>query len=139
MVKMKLSRMLDSLCLAFDSNTCFCINSVEAHEDDEEFEQERKPLFVTEKKQSMTLKDAISGPQSLALLMKPKTVVLKVSMHCQGCAKKVEKHISKIEGVMSYKVDLESKMVVVIGDILPYEVVESISKVKNAQLWTFGV
>lgn len=66
--------MLDSLCLAFDSNTCFCINSVEAHEDDEEFEQERKPLFVTEKKQSMTLKDAISGPQSLALLMKPKVI-----------------------------------------------------------------
>ncbi|XP_021741560.1 heavy metal-associated isoprenylated plant protein 35-like [Chenopodium quinoa] len=136
---MKLSRMLDSLCLAFDSKTCFCINSVEAHEDDEEFEQERKPLFEGQKKQVLTLKDAISGSQSLALLMKPKTVVLKVSMHCNGCAKKVEKHISKIDGVMSYKVDLESKMVVVIGDILPFEVLESISKVKNAQLWTFGI
>ncbi|XP_021723686.1 heavy metal-associated isoprenylated plant protein 35-like [Chenopodium quinoa] len=136
---MKLSRMLDSLCLAFDSKTCFCINSVEAHEDDEEFEQERKPLFEGQKKQVLTLKDAISGTQSLALLMKPKTVVLKVSMHCNGCAKKVEKHISKIDGVMSYKVDLESKMVVVIGDILPFEVLESISKVKNAQLWTFGI
>lgn len=42
-------------------------------------------------------------------------------------------------GVMSYKVDLESKMVVVIGDILPFEVLDSISKVKNAQLWTFGI
>ncbi|KAL9242381.1 hypothetical protein vseg_016387 [Gypsophila vaccaria] len=137
---MKLSKVLDTLCLAFDANTCFCMNSVEAHEDDEEFlEQERKPLFGGEKSQVLRLKDAISGPQSLALLMKPKTVVLKVSMHCHGCAKKVEKHISKIEGVISYKVDLESKMVVVIGDILPFEVVESVSKVKNAQLWTFGV
>lgn len=138
-MKMKLSRMLDSLCLAFDSNTCFCINSEDAHEDDDELEQERKPLFAGQKSQVMTLKDAISGSQSLALLMKPKTVVLKVSMHCHGCAKKVEKHISKIEGVMSYKVDLESKMVVVIGDILPFEVLESVSKVKNAQLWTFGI
>ncbi|XP_057545617.1 heavy metal-associated isoprenylated plant protein 35-like [Amaranthus tricolor] len=139
MGKIKFSRMLDSLCLAFDSNTCFCINSVEAHEDDEVFDQERKPLFGSEQKQVLTIKDAISAPQSLALLMKPKTVVLKVSMHCNGCAKKVEKHISKIDGVMSYKVDLESKMVVVIGDILPFEVLESVSKVKNAQLWTFGI
>lgn len=38
-------------------------------------------------------------------------------------------------GVTSYKVDLESKMVVVIGDILPYEVLESVSKVKSAEIW----
>lgn len=141
MGKIRLSRMLDSLCLALDSNTCFCINSAEAHEDEEEeLEQERKPLFAGDKSQVLRLKDAASSPhQSLALLMKPKTVVLKVSMHCHGCAKKVEKHVSKIEGVTSYKVDLESKMVVVIGDILPFEVLESVSKVKNAQLWTFGI
>ena len=39
-------------------------------------------------------------------------------------------------GVTSYKVDLESKRVVVIGDILPFEVLDSVSKVKNAELWT---
>lgn len=39
-------------------------------------------------------------------------------------------------GVTSYKVDLESKMVVVTGDIVPLEVLESVSKVKNAELWT---
>ena len=70
--------MLDSLCLAFDSNTCFCINSVEAHEDDEVFDQERKPLFGSEQKQVLTIKDAISAPQSLALLMKPKVKYLPV-------------------------------------------------------------
>ncbi|MBA0703315.1 hypothetical protein Golax_015645 [Gossypium laxum] len=63
-------------------------------------------------------------------------VVLRVSMHCHGCARKVEKHISKLDGVTSYKVDLESKRVVVVGDIIPFEVLESVSKVKNAELWT---
>lgn len=38
-------------------------------------------------------------------------------------------------GVRSYKIDLETKMVVVIGDILPLEVLESVSKVKYAELW----
>ena len=35
----------------------------------------------------------------------------------------------------SFEVDLERKKVVVIGDITPYEVLESISKVKFAELW----
>lgn len=39
-----------------------------------------------------------------------------------------------LTGVSSYKVDLDSKMVVVMGDILPFEVLESVSKVKNAEL-----
>lgn len=43
--------------------------------------------------------------------------------------------IFAITGVTSYKVDLESKMVVVIGDVLPNEVVQSVSKVKNAEIW----
>lgn len=36
----------------------------------------------------------------------------------------------------SFEVDLENKKVIVIGDILPFEVLESVSKVKNAELWT---
>nr|GFA53539.1 protein sodium potassium root defective 2 [Tanacetum cinerariifolium] len=63
-------------------------------------------------------------------------VVLRVSMHCNGCARKVQRHISKMEGVTSYQVDLETKMVIIMGDIVPFEVLESVSKVKNAQLWT---
>lgn len=39
-------------------------------------------------------------------------------------------------GVTSYKIDLENKMVVVIGDIIPFEVLESVSKVKYAELWS---
>lgn len=67
-------------------------------------------------------------------LLEPKTVILRVSMHCNGCARKVEKHIKKIKGVTSFKVDLEHKKVVVVGDITPFEILESVSKVKFAQL-----
>uniref|UniRef100_M8BHR3 HMA domain-containing protein n=1 Tax=Aegilops tauschii TaxID=37682 RepID=M8BHR3_AEGTA len=63
------------------------------------------------------------------------TVELRVSMHCYGCAKKVHKHISKMEGVMWFEVDLERKKVVVTGNVTPLEVLQSVSKVKLAQLW----
>ncbi|KAL8136902.1 hypothetical protein V2J09_002903 [Rumex salicifolius] len=145
MGKISFGKVLDSLCCIkndHSSNFCFCINSLEAEEDEEELQLERKPLVSTinGETQVLRLKDVIfASNQTLALHLKPKTVVLKVSMHCHGCAKKVEKHVSMIEGVTSYKVDLETKMVVVIGDILPLEVLETISKVKNAQLWTAGI
>ncbi|KAF7803698.1 protein SODIUM POTASSIUM ROOT DEFECTIVE 1-like [Senna tora] len=63
-------------------------------------------------------------------------VVMRVALHCQGCAGKVKKHLSKMEGVTSFSIDLESKRVTVMGHISPVGVVESISKVKRAELWT---
>ncbi|KAJ6834647.1 heavy metal-associated isoprenylated plant protein 6-like [Iris pallida] len=62
-------------------------------------------------------------------------VVLRVSLHCKGCEGKVRKHISKMEGVTSFTTDLVNKKVTVIGDVTPLGVLNSISKVKNAQLW----
>ncbi|KAJ8768709.1 hypothetical protein K2173_023613 [Erythroxylum novogranatense] len=62
-------------------------------------------------------------------------VVLKVSIHCKGCEGKVRKHISKMEGVTSFSVDLDTKKVIVIGDVTPSGVLESVSKAKSAQLW----
>lgn len=62
-------------------------------------------------------------------------VVMRVSLHCQGCAGKVKKHLSKMEGVTSFSIDLESKRVTVMGHVSPRVVVESISKVKRAELW----
>ena len=84
MGKLRLSKMLDSLCLAFDSNTCFCVNSAEGHEDEEEEDevgkaQERKPLFVGERSQVLRIKDVVSTPQSLAFMMKPKVPSLSLS------------------------------------------------------------
>ncbi|KDP44177.1 hypothetical protein JCGZ_05644 [Jatropha curcas] len=62
-------------------------------------------------------------------------VVLWVSIHCKGCEGKVRKHISKMEGVTSFSIDLATKKVTVIGNVTPLGVLASVSKVKNAQLW----
>ncbi|CAN4118991.1 unnamed protein product [Withania somnifera] len=62
-------------------------------------------------------------------------VELRVSIHCKGCEGKVRKHISRMEGVKSFHIDLASKKVTVIGDVTPLGVLASISKVKNAQFW----
>ncbi|KAF5742952.1 Heavy metal transport/detoxification superfamily protein [Tripterygium wilfordii] len=126
--------LVDYLCVSSCSNSCFCMNyGLENQELDDYFE--KKPLVTNQS--TLRLKDVLAdNSQTLAFQLKPKMVVLKVSMHCNGCARKVEKHISKLEGVTSYKVDLETKMVVVIGDIFPLQVLESVSKVmKNAQIW----
>ncbi|CAD6231349.1 unnamed protein product [Miscanthus lutarioriparius] len=41
-------------------------------------------------------------------------VVLRVSLHCKGCAGKVKKHISKMEGVTSFDIDIATKKVTVV-------------------------
>ncbi|KAL7096843.1 hypothetical protein ACP275_10G105700 [Erythranthe tilingii] len=139
MRKLRCGRVLDSLCL-FPYSSCFvCTRNT----NNQNYEDE-KPLLniasttppsVIKDDNVKKLKDVLVGPPTLAFHLKPKIVVLRVSMHCNGCARKIEKHISKLEGVISYKVDLETKMVIVTGDIAPFHVLESVSKVKNAQLW----
>ncbi|XP_050940150.1 heavy metal-associated isoprenylated plant protein 3-like isoform X1 [Cucumis melo] len=62
-------------------------------------------------------------------------VVMRVALHCQGCASKVKRHLSKMEGVTSFSIDLEAKRVTVMGHISPLGVLQSISKVKRAELW----
>ncbi|KZV39292.1 Chloroplast-targeted copper chaperone protein [Dorcoceras hygrometricum] len=62
-------------------------------------------------------------------------VVMRVSLHCQACAGKVKKHLSKMEGVTSFSIDLEAKRVTVMGHVSPSGVLESISKVKKAEFW----
>ncbi|KAK9141871.1 hypothetical protein Scep_008247 [Stephania cephalantha] len=130
MGKLSIGRVLECFC---GSGACFCMNNMEDKDDD----FERRPLIKGGAHQLVRISDVISGQQqTLAFQLKPKMVVLRVSMHCNGCARKVEKHISKMEGVTSFQVDLESKKVVVVGDIVPFEVLESVSKVKNAELWS---
>ncbi|KAK4396276.1 protein SODIUM POTASSIUM ROOT defective [Sesamum angolense] len=63
-------------------------------------------------------------------------VVLRVSLHCRGCERKMRKHISRMEGVTSFNIDFAAKKVTVTGSVTPLEVLSSISKVKNAQLWS---
>nr|GEW04391.1 protein sodium potassium root defective 1-like [Tanacetum cinerariifolium] len=65
-----------------------------------------------------------------------KVVVLEVSLHCRGCERKMKKHISKIEGVTSFKIEFAAKKVTVVGDVTPLAVLTSVLKVKNAKLLT---
>ncbi|XP_008776942.1 protein SODIUM POTASSIUM ROOT DEFECTIVE 2-like [Phoenix dactylifera] len=124
-------RFLDFFSLSNYPNSCLCMNPMEEEEDN----LERKALMKSHVEQMLKLGETVDGSKTLAFHLEPKTVVLRVSMHCYGCARKVEKHISKMEGVTSFEVDLESKKVVVMGDITPFEVLESVSKVKFAELW----
>ncbi|XP_062077196.1 uncharacterized protein LOC133782057 [Humulus lupulus] len=62
-------------------------------------------------------------------------VVMRVSLHCQGCAGKLKKHLSKMEGVTSFSIELETKRVTVMGHVSPVGVLESISKVRRAEFW----
>ncbi|CAO2165405.1 unnamed protein product [Urochloa humidicola] len=85
--------------------------------------------------QIVPVMDSGDTSKALSVPVEPKTVALKVSMHCHGCAKKVKKQVSKLQGVVSFKVELENKKVTVVGDVSPTDVLESICKVmKNAEL-----
>ncbi|XP_078441399.1 uncharacterized protein LOC144711319 [Wolffia australiana] len=62
-------------------------------------------------------------------------VVMKVSIHCEGCAGKVRKLLSKMDGVTSVRIDLDEKRVTVQGHVSPAAVLESVCRVKRAELW----
>ncbi|KAG2673598.1 hypothetical protein I3843_13G086700 [Carya illinoinensis] len=89
----------------------------------------------TAKPRGLSSNDSPALKSSSSSRSPEQVVVLRVSLHCKGCEGKVRKHISKMEGVRSYSIDLETKKVTVIGDVTPLGVLASVSKVKNAQLW----
>ncbi|XP_010939249.1 heavy metal-associated isoprenylated plant protein 45 [Elaeis guineensis] len=130
MGRLGFDRVLDFFSPSNYPNSCLCMNPME-----EEDNIERKALMKSHVEHMLKIGDIVDGNKTLAFHLEPKTVVLRVSMHCHGCARKVKKHISKMEGVTSFEVDLENKKVVVMGDITPLEVLESVSKVKFAELW----
>ncbi|GJM89568.1 hypothetical protein PR202_ga05772 [Eleusine coracana subsp. coracana] len=135
MRRLRIGKVLDCFAFSLCASTCACIRTLE---DEEEATIERKPLVSDHRQleQVLRLRDLVDGTRTLGFHLEPKTVELRVSMHCNGCSRKVQKHISKMEGVTSFKVDLESKKVVVMGDVTPFEVLQSVSKVvKFAQLW----
>ncbi|CAN6332281.1 unnamed protein product [Urochloa humidicola] len=136
--RLRMGRILD--CFSFSlqcAGTCVCIRALE---DEEDAAVEREALVASDRRQEqvLRLRDLVDGTRTLGFHLQPKTVELKVSMHCNGCARKVQKHISKMEGVTWFEVDLASKKVVVKGDVTPFEVLQSVSKVKFAQLWIAG-
>ncbi|KAM7531812.1 hypothetical protein LguiB_035222 [Lonicera macranthoides] len=76
----------------------------------------------------------VPPPPSSSPSTPDQVVVLRVSLHCKGCERKMRKHISRMEGVTSFNIDFAAKKVTVIGDVTPLSVLASVSKVKNAQL-----
>uniref|UniRef100_A0A0D9WJ08 HMA domain-containing protein n=1 Tax=Leersia perrieri TaxID=77586 RepID=A0A0D9WJ08_9ORYZ len=131
--RLRIGRALDCFSFSLCTSTCLCLSTLE---DEEEEAMERKALVSSNQvDQVIRLRDLVDGTRTLGFHLEPKTVELKVSMHCNGCARKVQKHISRMEGVTWFEVDLERKKVVVTGDVTPFEVLQSISKVKFAQLW----
>ncbi|KAL5230255.1 hypothetical protein ABZP36_029031 [Zizania latifolia] len=126
MRKLGIGKVMDCFSFSFlSAGTCLCMRTLE---DEEEAAMERRSLVSDQVDQVIRLRDLVDGTRTLGYHLEPKTVELKVSMHCNGCARKVQKHISKMEGVTWFEVDLESKKVVVMGDVTPFEVLQSISK-----------
>ncbi|XP_057493820.1 heavy metal-associated isoprenylated plant protein 7-like [Actinidia eriantha] len=61
---------------------------------------------------------------------KPKMVevVLKVYMHCEGCAQDIKSRIHKMEGVLTVVINMSTSQVTVKGAFEPHQLVEYINK-----------
>ncbi|KAI7743641.1 hypothetical protein M8C21_012063 [Ambrosia artemisiifolia] len=68
--------------------------------------------------------------------VKHKTCVLRVSIHCEGCKRKVNKILQSIPGVDNIVIERQNHRVVVTGDVSPESLVRKLVKSgKNAELW----
>ncbi|KAF3324673.1 Copper transport protein ATX1 [Carex littledalei] len=67
---------------------------------------------------------------------KYQTMALKVSIHCEGCKRKVKKVLHSIEGVYHTAIDIRQQKVIVIGNVDPNSLVRKLNKTgKHAELW----
>ncbi|CAK9277826.1 unnamed protein product [Sphagnum jensenii] len=72
----------------------------------------------------------------VSITVEVKTVVLKVVMHCEGCASSVKRAVARIPGVTSYTIDFPAQKVTVIGNVKPDEVLRRVAKTgKHATFW----
>ncbi|XP_041020037.1 heavy metal-associated isoprenylated plant protein 35-like [Juglans microcarpa x Juglans regia] len=72
------------------------------------------------------------NPEPLAY----KTWVLKVSIHCEGCKRKVKKILTNIEGVYKTDIDLKQQKVTVTGNVDSETLIKKLVKTgKHAELW----
>ncbi|KAG6435156.1 hypothetical protein SASPL_100024 [Salvia splendens] len=72
------------------------------------------------------------GPEPLTY----KTWILRVSIHCGGCQKKVKKVLQSIEGVYKIEIDSKQHRVVVTGNVESETLIKKLTKSgKAAELW----
>ncbi|KAG6427190.1 hypothetical protein SASPL_111431 [Salvia splendens] len=65
-----------------------------------------------------------------------KTTIIKASIHCQGCKRKVHKILSQIQGVEHVDIDAQQHKVTVKGNVDADALIKKLIKSgKNAQLW----
>ncbi|XP_017256132.1 heavy metal-associated isoprenylated plant protein 33 isoform X1 [Daucus carota subsp. sativus] len=77
-----------------------------------------------------------SKKMSTQEIVKIKVCALRVSIHCDGCQKKVKKVLQKIEGVYKVSIDSEQGKVTVSGDFDPEILIKKLKKHgKRAELW----
>ncbi|KAJ0501563.1 putative heavy metal-associated domain, HMA, heavy metal-associated domain superfamily [Helianthus annuus] len=68
--------------------------------------------------------------------VKHKTCVLRVSIHCEGCKRKVNKILQSVPGVHDIVIERQNQRVVVTGDVTPESLLRKLVKSgKHAELW----
>lgn len=74
--------------------------------------------------------------QEVPKVLKCKTWVLKVSIHCQGCKRKVRKVLQSIDGVFTTSIDSQQQRVTVTGNIEAGTLIKKLMKTgKHAEIW----
>ncbi|XP_075498902.1 uncharacterized protein LOC142537235 isoform X2 [Primulina tabacum] len=69
-------------------------------------------------------------------LIKYKTWGLRVSIHCEGCKKKVKKVLQNIEGVYKIEIDCKQQRVLVTGNVDSEALIKKLVKSgKHAEIW----
>lgn len=76
------------------------------------------------------------GKEEHFQVLKVKTHILKVSIHCDGCKLKVKKLLHRIQGVFSVDIDLENQKVTVQANVDSSALIEKLIRAgKHAELW----
>ncbi|GFP83453.1 copper transport protein atx1 [Phtheirospermum japonicum] len=79
---------------------------------------------------------SVQAEETLQSPLQYQTWVLKVSIHCQGCKRKVKKVLQSIEGVYTTDIDSQQHKVTVTGNVDPQTLVKKLVKTgKHAELW----
>ncbi|ONI07940.1 hypothetical protein PRUPE_5G148500 [Prunus persica] len=105
------------------------VKKPEAEEKKEEKKEEEKKPEAEEKKEE---KKADAAPP---LPPPPQEIVLKVYMHCEGCARKVKRRLKGFQGVEDVSTDCKTHTVVVKGEKAdPIKVLERVQRKSRGQV-----
>ncbi|KAF8387822.1 hypothetical protein HHK36_026483 [Tetracentron sinense] len=79
---------------------------------------------------------ATTGTEEASETLKYQTRVLKVSIHCEGCKRKVKKVLQSIDGVYTITIDSKQHKVIVTGNVNAETLIKKlVNSGKHAELW----